>query len=356
MDENKVTQFKQKLFGITGAGLLLVNIHMGDQLGLYKHLAEAYPAGVSTNELASKSGTDARYVAEWLLNQYVNCIVMRVGEDGPTGSGLYYITPEQAACLATDGGPHDVMGGLESAIGIANQVHLVIENMKTGKGLPWPEQHPHVHSGCRRFFTPLYKYLLTQSIVPALPGLEEKLKAGIRVADIGCGQGVSTRTMAVAYPNSQFFGVDYHKGSIAFALKHNVAANVTFTSEDAIAFCGDSRFNLVCIFDCFHDMADPIAAAAHFREILSDDGNILLIEPMAGDTIEANKNPLSQIYTGFSTTCCLQCAKSIPGGAGLGTMAPKSKYTEIFTKAGFSTVELVDVPQAVANRIFLISV
>jgi SAM-dependent methyltransferase len=347
VDEEKLGALKGALLTGAANALLIVNMSLGDQLGFYRVLGDH--AGLSAAELAEKSGVDRRYVEDWLVNQTLSGLVTRTGEDGPAGTGSYALSAEQKAVLATPGGPHDMAGAVEAISGVACQLDAVVEHVRKGTGLAWGEQHAHVHHGVRRFFEPLYKHLLVQCIIPALAGVEGKLKAGIRVADIGCGHGVSTRTMGEAYPRSEFVGIDYHAGSIEVASESNALDNVKFTVADATA--ADGQFDLVCVFDCFHDMSDPEGAAKHFHSILADGGSVFLIEPAAGETIGQNANVVGRVFSGLSVTCCLQCAKASPGGAQLGTIAPSSRHQKIFTDAGFSSFSVVPVAQAALNRV-----
>lgn len=335
---------------LTGAkhALLFVNMAIGDQLGLYAVLGAH--GGLSAAELAAHAGVNERYVEDWLLNQTVCGLVTRTGEDGAAGTGTYSLSPEQRAVLDSPGGPHDMLGTVEAISGVACNVDAIAAHVRAGTGLAWADQSPHIHNGARRFFAPLYVHLLVQQIIPAVDGLQGRLEQGCAVLDVGCGHGVSTRTMGAAFPSSTFLGVDYHAGSIDVARAANTLDNVSFSTENASSATG--LYDLITVFDCFHDMADPEAAALNFRTLLKDGGSVLLIEPMAGETIGENANLIGQTYSGFSVTACLQCAMAAEGGSKLGTMAPTARHRAIFTAAGYSSFSVVSVPAAAMNRVF----
>jgi len=346
---SELDAFKGKLLTVYAHSLLLANMHIGDQKGLYTAL-KGKP--LTASELARKVDCDERYIEEWLLNQTVNGIITRIGEDGPASSGKFHLSEEKALCLATPSGPHDLLGGIQSIIGCINQLDKVCDNFTSGGGIPWALQNPHVHTGCRRFFAPLYQYLLTPKILPAI-GKHDDLQKGIRVADIGCGHGISTITMAKCYPKSRFFGFDYDPSSIAHASKSNDCENAEFTTESAVNVASEEKFDFICVFDCFHDMNDPEGAIAHFAEILKDSGCVLLIEPLASETIKQNENVVGQIYSGFSPICCLQCAKHESKGTALGTLAAPSTIQNLFKAGGFSSCDIIPVPEAQVNRVFV---
>jgi SAM-dependent methyltransferase len=349
-DEEKLGALKGAMLGGAASALLVVNMAVGDQLGFYVALGEGE---VTAAELAKKTDTNERYVSDWLLNQTISGLVTRTGEDGPAGTGKYSLNAEQKAVLASPGGPHDMMGAVEAISGVACKVDEIAANVRSGSGLPWAAQHSHVHDGVRRFFAPLYSHCLVQHIVPALDGVEDKLKSGARVADIGCGHGVSTQVLGAAFPKSEFVGVDYHAESIAVANKSNTLSNVKFTTSDATSSAANGKYDLICVFDCFHDMSDPEGAAKHFFDSLADGGSVFLIEPPAGETIGENANILGRVFSGFSITCCLQCAMaSAPGACKLGTVAPSARHREIFSAAGFSSFSAVPVAQAPTSRVF----
>ena len=267
------------------------------------------------------------------------------------------MTPEQIAVLATDGGPHDMAGAGQSILGVAMQLPTIAQNFKTGGGIPWSEQHSFIHDGVRRFFAPLYRHALVQTIIPALDGIEKKMKIGCRVLDVGCGHGESTLAMGAAFPNSTFVGSDYHVGSIERAQSVNELPNVSFTAEDASRLTKDGNFDVICAFDCWHDMSDPGTVTSNFKTMLKEGGSVFLIEPMAGETIDENRNIVGQVFSGFSTTCCLQCAKaSTPEGEKLGTLCPTSRAEALFNKSGFSQFSSVAVPGIATNRVYQVRV
>eukprot|EP00008_Paramoeba_atlantica_P003405 CAMPEP_0201480810 /NCGR_PEP_ID=MMETSP0151_2-20130828/5214_1 /ASSEMBLY_ACC=CAM_ASM_000257 /TAXON_ID=200890 /ORGANISM="Paramoeba atlantica, Strain 621/1 / CCAP 1560/9" /LENGTH=360 /DNA_ID=CAMNT_0047862781 /DNA_START=25 /DNA_END=1105 /DNA_ORIENTATION=- len=349
LDAEKLGAFKGALLNVCAGSLALVNMGIGDALGLYKCLAAN--KGLTPAELAEKTETDVRYIEDWCVNQALNGVIVRSGEDGPAGTGVFSMTPEQIACLATDGGPHDMVGGGQAILGVANQLINIVGNFKSGGGMSWSDQHEFIHVGVRRFFAPLYRHMLVQSIIPALDGVEAKLKAGCRVLDVGCGQGESTIAIGKAYEKSEVIGVDFHQGSIDYAKKENTLSNVKFTTEDASKLTESSgKFDLICIFDCFHDMSDPDGAAVAFRSLLADGGSVFLIEPMAGETYEGNNNIVGRVFSGFSPTCCLQSAKSAPGESKLGTLTPAGRHEALFKKAGFSSFSRIEIPGLGTNE------
>jgi SAM-dependent methyltransferase len=331
--------FVGKFAGDLGAVVAAGNVVIGDRLGLYRALAAA---GASTAaELAARTGTDARYVAEWLAGQAAGGYVEYT-------DGRFSMTAEQALALADPAGPVDVAGAFTLALGALEAVPAVTEAFHTGAGVGWHEQAPDVFAGCERFFRAGYAAHLVQDWLPALPGVVSRLTSGGTVADVGCGLGASTVLLASAFPASRFSGSDYHAESVALATKRaadaGVADRVAFETASAVSFSG-TGYDLVTTFDCLHDMGDPVAAARHVRSALAADGSWLIVEPMAADTIEGNLNPVGRVYYNFSTLLCLPNARSQGGSAGdgggsgamLGAQAGEAAIRGVVLSAGFSS-------------------
>jgi len=329
VDLDVFMEFVGKFAGDLGAVVAAGNVVIGDRLGLYRALAAEGPA--TGAELARRTGTDARYVSEWLAGQAAGGYVSYAG-------GRYELTPEQALALADPNGPVSVPGAFTLALGAVAAVPAVTQAFRTGAGFGWHEQHPDVFVGCEQFFRAGYAAHLVRDWLPALDGVVSKLRAGARVADVGCGLGASTVLLAEAFPVSRFTGSDYHEGSVALATKRaadaGVADRVSFETASAQTFTG-TGYDLVTTFDCLHDMGDPAGAARHIRQALAPDGSWLIVEPMASDTLEGNLNPVGRVYYNFSTLLCLPNARSQHGGAALGAQAGEAAIRDVVLGAGF---------------------
>jgi SAM-dependent methyltransferase len=331
VDLDKFMAFVHKFAGDLGATVAAGGVVIGDRLGLYRALASGGPATAA--ELAERTGTDTRYVAEWLAGQASGGYI----EYDPA-TDAYSLTPEQALALANPDGPVSVPGAFTLALGALQAVPAVTEAFRTGEGMGWHEQHPDVILGCEQFFRGGYLAHLVQDWIPALDGVAAKLERGAKVADIGCGVGASTVLLGQAYPQARCYGSDYHDGSIELARKRaadaGVADRVSFEVASATTFGGDG-YDLVATFDCLHDMGDPAAAARHIRQAIAPDGSWLIVEPMAGDTVADNLNPVGRVYYGFSTLLCVPNARSQSGGMALGAQAGEAAIREIVLGAGF---------------------
>lgn len=333
MDADKFLEFVHKFAGDLGAVVAAGNVVIGDRLGLYRRLAADGP--LTGAELAGRTGTDPRYVTEWLAGQAAGGYV---GYN--PGTDQYAMTAEQACALADPAGPVNVPGAFTLALGALAAVPAVTDSFRTGAGIGWHEQHPDVVLGCEQFFRAGYAAHLVQDWIPALDGVQDKLDRGARVADIGCGAGASTTLLALAFPRSEFSGSDYHDGSVELARKRAAEAGVSdrtsFEVAAADAFSG-SGYDLAATFDCLHDLGDPTAAARHIRSALAPGGTWLIVEPMAGDSVAANLNPVGRVYYGFSSLLCLPNARSQHGGLELGAQAGEQAIREVVLGAGFSS-------------------
>jgi SAM-dependent methyltransferase len=330
VDEEKLMAFVFKAVEEVGATVNAALVVMGDRLGLYRGLAGAGPT--SSEELAARCGVSERYVREWLRAQAAGGYV-------EYRDGRYTLPPEQAAALSDEESPAYLPGFFQIALGTVHDAHEVIEVARSGAGFGWHEHSHDVHEGCERFFRPGYNTNLVSSWLPALDGVVEKLEQGALVADVGCGHGASTILMAKAYPRSTFVGSDYHGGSIEAARERaeaaGVADRVSFETAPANEFSG-SGYELVTMFDCLHDMGDPIGAARHVRESIAADGVWMVVEPMAGDRVEDNLNPVGRAYYGFSTLLCTPASLSQEVGLALGAQAGEARLREVVTAGGFT--------------------
>ncbi|MGH2891913.1 MAG: methyltransferase domain-containing protein, partial [Solirubrobacteraceae bacterium] len=300
VDPDKLMQFVFRAVDEVGATLNAALVVMGDRLGLYRALAGA--GGLSPAELAERTGTAERYVREWLNAQAAGGYVTY----DPDG-GRYTLPPEQAVALTDPDSPAYLPGFFQIALGSVIDSPKIAEKARNGEGFGW-HQHVHdVHEGCERFFRPGYNAHLIPEWLPALEGVVEKLERGASVADVGCGHGASTILMAKAFPASTFVGFDYHDASIQTARRRaeeaGVAERVSFEIEPAGSYSG-TGYDLVTMFDCLHDMGDPVGAAGHIRSTLTPDGTWMIVEPKAGDRVEENLNPVGRAYYAFSTLLC----------------------------------------------------
>jgi SAM-dependent methyltransferase len=331
MDEAKLNEFLGKMVGDMGAAVSAALVLTGDKLGLYKALAKKGP--LTSEELARTTGTTERYVREWLAAQAAAGYV-----EYDAAQNTFSMSPEQIAVFADDDSPVNMTGGYYSLAAVMKDEPKVAEAFRSGEGISWGDHDGCLFCGVEKFFRPGYKANLVSSWIPALDGVDEKLKEGALVADIGCGFGASTMVMAEAYPRSKFFGFDFHHPSIMHARKvaeESGLPNVRFETVTARKSPG-SDYDLVAFFDCLHDMGDPLAAMSHAREILKPDGTVLLVEPFAHDTLAENLNPVGRMYYSFSTTVCTPSALSQEGGMSLGAQAGEARLKEVATKAGFS--------------------
>ena len=254
-------------------------------------------------------------------------------------SDEYGLTEEQAFALADPDGPVNVPGAFQLALGALRGVPRIVDAFRSGGGVGWHEQHQDVYLGCEQFFRAGYAAHLVADWLPALDGVTGKLEAGASVADVGCGLGASTVLLAGRYPESRFTGSDYHEKSIELARKRaadaGVADRVSFEVANAQDFSG-SGYDLVTTFDCLHDMGDPLGAARHIRQVISDGGSWLIVEPMAGESVADNLNPVGRVYYSFSTLLCLPNARSQPGGYALGAQAGEPAIRSVVQEAGLS--------------------
>lgn len=345
INEDKMNAFLGKVVTDFGASLSSVLGYIGIKLGLYEALADS--DGMTPAELAAKTGTTERYVREWLVNQAAG---EYIHYDPSTGK--YSMLPEQSVALTDESSPFYVGGGFYVIKAMMNAQPRITEAFSNGGGLLWGENDPDLFVGTEKFFRPGYTAHLVNEWIPALMGIEEKLKAGAKVADIGCGHGASTVIMANAYPKSTFFGYDNHEASIENASKKAAAADlsdrVTFTTENATSF-PDRQYDLICFFDCLHDMGDPHGAMKRAYETLADDGSVLIVEPMAGNTVEENFNPIGRTFSGASALCCTANSMAL-GGPALGAVATDDALREVATSAGFTTFRRAT--ETPFNRVF----
>jgi SAM-dependent methyltransferase len=332
VDGDKLMQFVFRAVDEVGATLNTALVVMGDRLGLYRALAGAGP--LAPAELAERTGTAERYVREWLNAQAAGGYV----EYDPA-SGRYTLPPEQAVALTDPDSPAFLPGFFQIALGSVLDSPRIVEAARTGAGLGWHEHGSDVFDGCERFFRPGYNASLIPEWLPALDGVVTKLEAGALVADIGCGHGSSTILLAQAFPKSTFVGSDYHEGSIQTARQRadsaGVSNRVRFEVAPAAAYSGGG-YDLVTMFDCLHDMGDPVGAARHVRSTLKPDGTWMIVEPRAGDRVEENLNPVGRAYYGFSTLLCTPASLSQDVGLALGAQAGEARIRDVIGAGGFT--------------------
>jgi SAM-dependent methyltransferase len=333
LDESKVGDFVGKVVGELGATLNAALVVIGDELGLYKAMDGSGP--LTPGELAERTGTNERYVREWLNAQAAGGYVEYDAEEK-----RYALSPEHAMVLANESSPYFMPGAFQLMTASVRDEPAIREAFKSGAGVGWHEHNHGVFEGCERFFRPGYVANLVPAWIPALEGVEDKLRAGALVADVGCGHGASTLLMAEAYPESRFVGFDYHDGSIEEARKRAAAAGlseerVSFEVAPAAGYPG-AGYDLVTTFDCLHDMGDPVGASRHVLQSLADDGTWLIVEPFAGDHVEDNLNPVGRVYYGASTLLCTPASLSQEVGLALGAQAGPARLRDVVTSAGFT--------------------
>jgi SAM-dependent methyltransferase len=334
IDEAKLEAFMGQAVTDMGAVISAPLFLIGDKLGLYKAMAHAGP--LSSEEVAERSGAAERSVREWLRNQAAGGYVTYDPE-----SDTYTLPDEQALALADEESPFYVLGAYELIASLFADEEKIREAFQTGGGMGWHEHDHRLFRGTERFFRPGYRGHLVAEWLPALDGVVEKLERGATVADIGCGHGASTIVMAEAFPNSEFYGFDYHEGSIEAAREAAKEAGVEDRITFAVASAKDypgTDYDLVCVFDCLHDMGDPVGASAHIRETLADDGTWLIVEPYANDGVEDNLNPVGRVFYGASTVICTPASLDQEVGLALGAQAGEERLSEVIREGGFTSV------------------
>lgn len=334
IDQTRVEQFVGHVVQEAGAALNTALVALGDRLGLYRAMADGTP--ITSAELAEATGTHERYVREWLAAQAASGFV-----DYDPKDGRYRLPAEHAFVLADESSPVALAGLFQAAAAAVGSRERVTERFRTGRGLGWHEHDDDLFCGTERLFGGTYRSQLVSGWLPAIDGLVERLEAGCRVADIGCGHGISTVLMAEAFPASSFVGYDLHPASIetarARAAAHGVGDRTRFGTAGATDYPGDG-LGLVCFFDSLHDMGDPVGAARHARNALAPDGVCMIVEPYAGDATEDNFNPVGRLFYGFSTLVCTPGSLSQPGRAALGTQAGEARLREVLAEGGFGSV------------------
>lgn len=319
-----------------GATLNAALVVLGDKLGYYRAMSEL--GAVTPDQFAKPTATGVPYAREWLNAQAAGSFV-----DYDPDSARYRLPAEHAVALTDETSPAFLPGLFQIALGTVADTNRIVGAARSGSGVGWHDHGSDVHYGCERFFAPSYRAYLVHSWLPAA-GLLQRLVDGIRVADLGCGHGASTILMAEAYPASRFVGWDSHADSIDVARTRAVEAGVSGRVRFEIATAddpGDGTYDLVTTFDALHDMGDPVGAARHVLDVLAAEGSWMIVEPMAGDRVEDNLNPVGRAYYGFSTLLCTPASLSQDVGAAIGTQAGPAKVREIVVSAGFADCRTV---------------
>jgi ubiquinone/menaquinone biosynthesis C-methylase UbiE len=330
MNETKLHEFMGKVVADMGGAWMMAMVLIGDELGLYKAMADSMAVDAAT--LARRVSCNPRLVREWLNANAASGYVEAV-------DGGYRLPPEQAMALANEDSPVFVAPGQSVVASCFIDLDKVITAFRGNGGFPWGEHHHRMFHGVEKFFRPGYQANLTTTWLPALDGVVDKLQRGGKVADVGCGHGASTVIMARAYPSSQFVGIDFHTPSIEIARKRaadaGVGARASFVTATAQSYA-ERGFDLICFFDCLHDMGDPVGAARHAREALKADGSVMLVEPFAGDSLAQNSTPVGRLYYAASTMVCTPNSLSQEVGLALGAQAGEARLRKVFEEAGFT--------------------
>jgi SAM-dependent methyltransferase len=344
LDENKLSAFVDQVLNDQGAAFSIVLMAIGDRLGLYRALAQRGP--LDSAELAAATGATERYVREWLINQAAGGILAL-----DPATGRYALPAEHAAALTDEGAPFFLAGGVQCFSALVLALPRIIEAFRTGAGMPWGDHDPNLFEGTERLFRPSYQAYIASQWVPAVDGLRGRLEAGALMADVGCGHGASTIILARGFPRSTFLGFDSHAPSIERAARSAREAglsNVRFEVADAAAYPGRD-YDAVAYFDCFHDLGDPAGSARRSFHALKPDGLAMVVEPMAGRTVEENFNPIGRMFSGASVLCCTPNALA-SGKHALGTVASDEAIGSIFREAGFA--QFRRATETPFNRVF----
>ena len=333
IDGQKLNDFIGQMLGDLGGAFSVPLVRIGDTFGLYKALHRDGP--MSSFELANKTGLAERYLREWLSAQAASNYL---SFDPDTAK--FELPPEQAMVFAQEDSPVYMMGAFDCCVANVMNQEAIENAFKTGEGVRWGDQPGCLFCAVAKFFRPGYQTHIIQDWLPQLEGVVEKLERGAKVADVGCGHGLSTVIMAEAFPNSEFVGYDFHEGSIKAAREHakghGVESNTRFEVALAKQFDGAGSYDLVCFFDCLHDMGDPAGAAAHVRESLKSDGTWMIVEPIAQDALDGNLNPVGRLYYSASTMVCVPTSLAQEVGAALGAQAGEGRLAEVVTAGGFT--------------------
>jgi len=345
INEDKMHAFLGKVVGDFGASLSSALVYIGQKLGLYEAMVEAGP--LTPAELAQRTNTNERYIREWLINQAAGGYA-----EYDRATGKYSLSPEQATALTDEHSPFYVGGGFFVVKAMTQAAERIESHFRNGGGMLWGEHHPDLFVGTERFFRPGYATYLVSSWIPSLSGIEAKLQAGAKVADVGCGHGASTVIMANAYPKSEFWAFDNHEASIKHATEKaknaGVSDRVHFEVSSAETM-PDHQYDLICFFDCLHDMGNPVGACKRTAEVLNADGSALIVEPMAGNSVEENFNPIGRTFAGASTLCCTSNSLALNGPA-LGAVASEEAIRNAVLAGGFTKFKRTT--ETPFNRIF----
>ena len=333
INESKLNELLGKFVSDLGAAISAGPIVIGEKLGLYKAMATPNER-ITASQLAARTGANERYLLEWLNANAASGYICYDAE-----AESYYMTDEQSFIMASDESPVHVPGAFLLAVAALRSVPTVAERFKTGEGLGWHEHDSDLFCGTELFFRPGYNAHLIKEWIPALDGVEAKLRSGAKVADVGCGFGASTIIMAEAYPASEFTGFDYHSGSIDKARERANAAGVDDRVKFEVAASKDfpgTEYDFVTFFDCLHDMGDPVGAAAHVKRSLKEDGTWMIVEPFATDSRQQNHNPVGRVFYSASTIICTPASRAQEVGLGLGAQAGEARLREVVLQGGFS--------------------
>jgi 2-polyprenyl-3-methyl-5-hydroxy-6-metoxy-1,4-benzoquinol methylase len=346
IDEAKLLAFLGRAIADFGTAATSALVVLGDKLGLYRAMANAGP--MTSSDLARRTETTERYVREWLLNQAAAGIV----EYEPS-SGRYSLPPEHALALTDETSPLYVGGGYQMITAAMLAEPRIAEAFRSGAGLPRAEHDAGLFEGIDRFFRPEYVANLVASWIPSLDEVESMLRAGARVADIACGRGAATIVMARAYPRSRFIGFDSHVPSIvhasAVAAEAGVADRAVFQLAGAADFPGRG-YDLIAYFDCLHQLGDPIGTLRHACEAVSPDGTVLIVEPMAGERVEDNFNPLRVVFSAMSVLVSIPNALCGPTETVRGAVATDDDIRQVVSAGGFGRFRRAT--QTPFNRVF----
>ena len=338
MDNKKVEELAFRVIGDMGGAFTMALGYIGDRLGIFKAMVGEGP--ITSAELADKLSLNERYVREW-----AKAMVAAEYIDYDLESNRYILTEEQASVLADEDGPMFVGGAFHFTIPSIFNTKRIMQIFKDGGGIPYSEIGDEIPEAIERLFRPGYINYLSKDWLGAVPGLSERLQNKANIADVGCGCGQSSVAMALAFPNSRVLGIDYHKPSIERArklAKSKGLTNIEFLEASAHEIPDSNNYDLICSFDCIHDMVDPGLTLKSIRGAIADDGFYVWSEPNVHENPMQRRNPVGKSFSALSPLHCMTVSLAY-NGAGLGTVIGETTIMKMAREADFTSIDKLPI-------------